>query len=239
MLTADFDRLNLKAHERVLDLGAGFGRHAFAALRLGADVVAIDSGLAEMQSVQAMFGAMHAAGELAEDSQAGSIQGDLLALPFDKETFDVVMCSEVMEHIADEVGAIRELSRVVTPNGRIVITVPRAWPERINWALSDEYHNVPGGHIRIYSRRHLSELVESAGFRIEGFGHAHGLHTPYWWLKCLVGTTRDDHWAVKIFHRFLVWDIMKRPRTTRFLEALLSPIMGKSIVLYATKVEGQ
>jgi hypothetical protein len=44
---------------------------------------------------------------------------------------------------------------VLRPGGLIAVTVPRYGPELINWALSDEYHNVPGGHVRIYRRSTL------------------------------------------------------------------------------------
>ena len=236
MLTADLDRLTLTSGEVVLDLGAGFGRHAFAALRRGAKVVALDSGQAEMESVSGMFYAMREAGEIPANANAEAIRGDVLALPFSDSTFDRLICSEVMEHIADESLALSELSRVVKVGGRIALTVPRTWPEKINWALSDDYHNVPGGHIRIYRRTRLEDLLVEVGFRIDGHEYVHGLHTPYWWLKCLVGTENDGHWLVRRYHQFLVWDIMKAPWVTRLLESLLSPVVGKSLVIYATKL---
>ena len=46
----------------------------------------------------------------------------------------------------------------------------------------------------------------------EGKDHAHGLHSPYWWLKCAVGVDNDDHPLVKAYHQVLVWDIMRTPR---------------------------
>jgi hypothetical protein len=115
------------------------------------------------------------------------------------------------------------------------VTVPRCGPEVVNWLLSDEYHNVPGGHIRIYRRAELRRRVSAAGLRPTGGHHTHGLHSPYWWLKCLVGTTNDTNRAVSAFHRLLVWDIEKRPLVTRTLERVLSPLMGKSLVLYFEK----
>ncbi len=236
MLTADLNRLELSSADLVLDLGAGFGRHAFAALRRGSKVIALDSGQAEMDSVRAMFEAMREAGEISREATAEALRADLRALPFLHATFDVVICSEVMEHIFDETLALSELARVVRVGGKIAMTVPRKTPERINWALSDRYHSVPGGHIRIYSRSHLEALLASAGFQIDGHKYVHGLHSPYWWLKCLVGTENDNHRLVAMYHRFLVWDIMKSPRITRFLEQLLAPVIGKSLVIYATRV---
>ena len=236
MLTAKYDQLGLQLGDRILDLGCGFGRHAFEAARRGANVVALDAGRDEVEGVAAMFQAMADAGEIdLTTSHTAAVQGDALHLPFADATFDRVICSEVLEHIPDDLGAMRELARVLRPGGTMAVTVPRFGPELINWALSDEYHNVPGGHIRIYRRRILRERLTSVGLDVTGQHYAHGLHSPYWWLKCFVGTTNDKNWFVRNYHRLLVWDIMKAPRTTRFAEMILAPLMGKSIVVYAHK----
>jgi SAM-dependent methyltransferase len=236
MLTADYDKLGLNDGETMLDLGCGFGRHAFEAARRGAVVVALDAGHDEVEGVFAMFAAMVAAGELSsETSHTASVQGDALHLPFADATFDRVICSEVLEHIPDDVGAMQELVRVLRPGGTMAVTVPRFGPELINWALSDEYHNVPGGHIRIYRRSVLQSRLTSAGLTVTGHHYAHGLHSPYWWIKCLVGTTNETNAVVKAYHRLLVWEIMKKPRILKFADAIFSPLMGKSIVVYLTK----
>jgi SAM-dependent methyltransferase len=235
MLTARYDRLGVHEGDTVLDLGCGFGRHAFEAARRGARVVALDAGAEEVRGVRDTFAAMVAAGELARDVCASAVQGDALALPFADATFDRVICSEVLEHIPDDLSAMRELARVLRRGGTMAVTVPREGPERINWALSDQYHNVPGGHIRIYSRALLEKRLASVGLRVTSHHHAHGLHSPYWWLKCLVGTTNDENFLVRQYHRLLVWDIMKRPRLTRVAEATLNPLMGKSLVVYLEK----
>ena len=65
--------------------------------------------------------------------------------------------------------------------------------------------------------------------------HAHALHSPYWWLKCAVGTTNDSHPLVRAYHNLLVWDMLKAPRITRVTERLLNPLIGKSVVVYLRK----
>jgi SAM-dependent methyltransferase len=236
MLTANYDRLGLKSGDTMLDLGCGFGRHAFEAARRGAVVIALDAGQDEVDGVQNMFGAMAAAGELSkETSRTATVQGDALALPFGDATFDRVICSEVLEHIPDDRGAMRELARVLRPGGTMAITVPRFGPELINWALSDEYHNVPGGHIRIYRRSVLESRLGSTGLDVTGHHYAHGLHSPYWWIKCLVGTTNETNVVVKTYHKLLVWEIMKKPLILRLADKVFSPLMGKSIVYYLNK----
>ena len=236
MLTANYDILGLKTGDKILDLGCGFGRHAFEAARRGANVVALDAGRDEVEGVAATFAAMVEAGELStENLHVASVQGDALALPFPDGTFDRVICSEVLEHIPNDVGAMRELARVLRPGGTMAITVPRFGPELINWALSDAYHNVPGGHIRIFRKSQLKKRLTSVGMQVTGHHYAHGLHSPYWWLKCLVGTKNDQNWFVRQYHKLLVWDIVKGPRTTRDMEKVLAPLMGKSIIIYLVK----
>jgi len=235
MLTVDYERLGVGRGDLVLDLGCGFGRHAFEAARRGASVVALDAGADEVAQVRGTLGAMVEAGELAPGHPATAVQGDALALPFADATFDRVIASEVLEHIPDDTAAMRELARVLRPGGAMAVTVPRCVPEAINWALSDEYHDTPGGHVRIYRRSTLERRLSSAGLEPAGYHHAHGLHTPYWWLRCLVGPSNDTHPAVGAYHKVLVWDIVKGPFVTRTADRVLSPLIGKSLVLYLTK----
>ena len=91
------------------------------------------------------------------------MEGDALALPFPDESFDVVIISEVMEHIPDDKGVLAEMVRVLKPGGRIAITVPRYGPEKVCWTLSDAYHEVEGGHIRIYKADELLGKIREAG----------------------------------------------------------------------------
>lgn len=237
MLTVDYDRLGLRAGDRLLDLGCGFGRHAFEAFRRGADVVACDLSAAELKDVRATFEAMHQAGEVPEGGLAATANGNALSLPFADASFDRVIASEVLEHISDDLAALDELTRVLRPGGTIAVTVPAWLPELVCWGLSDEYHapTEAGGHVRIYTRLELRAKMRGAGLRPGGSHLEHGLHSPYWWLRCAVGPRNDAHPLVQAYHRLLVWDIEKHPPITRLAEAVLSPLIGKSLVVYATR----
>ena len=232
MLTVDFSQFPIEAGDRVLDLGCGFGRHAFEAYRRGAHVVAVDRSQDEVSSVTAMFRAMASAGEAPGDVVARAVRADLLSLPFPDASFDVVMASEVLEHIPDDDLAMAEIARVVRPGGRVAVTVPRWWPERVCWALSREYHDVAGGHVRIYKGDDLERRLADAGLQPRGSHHAHALHAPYWWLNCALG---KESVPSRLYHQVLVWDIMKRPWVTRAAEQALNPVLGKSLVVYADK----
>ncbi len=237
MLTVDFDRLGLRPGELILDMGAGAGRHAFEAYRRGARIVALDSSSAELKDVSAMFGAMDQGGEAPAGGMAVAVNGDARTLPFPDATFDRIITSEVLEHIDEDVMALDELVRVLKPGGTLAATVPAWFPERICWALTDEYHApfVEGGHVRIYTEAELRTKVRSAGFTLRGVDHAHALHSPYWWLKCAVGPADDEHPLVEAYHRLLVWEMVENPLILRVIDRVLNPVLGKSMILYATR----
>ena len=237
MLTIRFDRLGLRPGDMFLDAGAGFGRHAFEAARQGATVYALDYAADEVVGTRATFGGMIHANEIPPTSYGGVLRGDATKLPFADNTFDCVVTSEVLEHLQDDVTAISELHRVLKPGGSLGVTVPSWWPEKINWMLSDEYHapKSVGGHVRIYSATELKAKLRSAGLEVIDSHHAHALHSPYWWLKCAVGPRNNDHSLVKKYREFLEWDIMTQPRSMQVAERALSPLMGKSFVVYSRK----
>jgi SAM-dependent methyltransferase len=238
VLTVDFDRLGLRPGERVLDLGCGAGRHAFEMYRRGAHVVAFDQDADQLSEVRDMFRTMADAGEVPEGAEADVKQGDALALPFADGDFDRIVAAEILEHVPADVQALGELVRVLRPGGTMAITVPRWFPEAICWKLSREYHDVPGGHIRIYRDVELVTKAQHAGLVYDGRHHAHALHSPYWWVKCAVGVGNDDHPLARAYHRLLVWDIRKNPWATRWAERVLNPVIGKSLVVYLHKPGG-
>lgn len=237
MLTVDYDLLELEPGMLVLDLGAGFGRHAFETARRGGSVVAADLAFDEMKSTKDTFAAMYLSGELPDNVTTVSVQANGLTLPFADQTFDRIIASEILEHVPNDIGVMAELFRVLKPGGRLAATVPAALPEQVCWWLSEDYHApiAVGGHVRIYGQPELRNKLSDAGF-IPGATHrAHALHSPYWWLKCAVGVKNDDNPLVKAYLKLLTWDIVKAPTLTRTAERVLNPVLGKSRIVYADR----
>ena len=237
MLTIDFDRLEVLPGQALLDLGCGAGRHTFEALRRGADVVALDQNAADLSGVELMVAAMVEAGEVVAPAGPVTLRADALALPFPDDSFDRVIAAEILEHVPQDRAAIAEIVRVLRPGGLVAVSVPRRWPEQICWALSDIYHEVEGGHVRIYRGHELLAALVAAGLEPFGSHHAHALHSPYWWLRCASGIEQENP-LTEGYHRMLVWDLTRRPWLTQTAERLLNPLLGKSLVLYLRKPGG-
>ena len=241
MLTVDFERLGLEPGTRVLDLGCGDGRHIRQARRYpGVTAVALDLGKKEAHAAARSLQEMDEVGFAFGGADAGSgpwisMRGSTYDLPFADGAFDCVILSEVLEHLHEDRRALDEVSRVLRGGGLLAVSVPRTGPEAICWALSHQYRNSPGGHVRIYLRSVLRRLLAESGYRIVGSHFAHALHSPYWWLKCAIGLDNDRAWPVDLYHRLLVWDLMQKPLLTRAIETCLNPFIGKSVVFYAVK----
>lgn len=234
MLTVRYELLGLRPGETLLDLGSGNGRHSFEALRRGARVIAADLDDVSLKDVHALAGAMDMDGQSGEGSSCGCTVADALRLPFADSSFDRIVACEVLEHISGDESAMAEIARVCKPGGTVAVSVPRAWPEALCWLLSKRYHSNEGGHVRIYRRGQLFDRLRRAGLQAVTTHHAHGLHSPLWWLRCLFGPDRDV-FLPRAYHRFLVWDIEHPNRFVRTLERVLNPVMGKSLVVYLAK----
>jgi SAM-dependent methyltransferase len=137
-------RLALPPGARILDAGCGSGRNMLELARLGA-VTGV-----ELSGTSVGLARARGAGEV--------LQGSVLQMPFQGESFDLAVCLDVIEHLDDDLAALRELRRVVAPAGWLLVTVPAyQWL----WSGHDEINH----HHRRYTRRTLQDVAERAGWR--------------------------------------------------------------------------
>ncbi len=236
MITIDFSRLDIHPKDRILDIGCGEGRHLVQACRqqdtwcMGGDFL-----YDNLKSTQKKLAFHQALDDLASKKFYLSCM-DVTCLPFKDSSFDAVICSEVLEHIGDDDSAVSELIRVLKPGRILAVSVPRFLPEKICWLLSDAYHTAEMGHVRIYRKTALVQKFLTKKMTFLGSHFAHSIHTPYWWLKCLTGPDRTDIGLVNLYHKLLVWELMQKPASLCFVDQLLNPVLGKSLVLYFKKM---
>jgi len=232
MLTVDFDRLAVKNGDIVLDAGCGFGRHSLELVSRGAIVYCMDM---DMESLRKTSFTMALLKKRLEQRDIRYLvhSGDALNLPYKDESFDRVICSEVMEHVRDDERACRELARVLKKNGRIAITVPTIFSEEIYDLLTYEYFTSPGGHIRKYFPKELAALMTRSGLVLYAVGFKHAFHTVWWIIRSVVGLHLADHPATRAYHKFLHLGLFSK--FMRRAESFFNYFFAKSLVLYAWK----
>jgi len=232
VLTIDYSLLGIRDGERVLDVGCGEGRHSWGACKTANCLVyALDIEVGGLNKARYVFQDMDKRGE--SRGRWILINGDTTSLPFKDATFDKIICSEVLEHIPDDQQGIRELVRVLKDDGRIAISVPTYLPEAICWKLSRDYHDHPGGHIRIYKTSELVAPLRQNNLHLYATRHKHALHSIYWILRCLFGVNKEKALIPSLYYKFLVWDIKTKSKPIRLLEDFLNHFFPKSMVFYA------
>jgi SAM-dependent methyltransferase len=137
------DGLALPSRARILDAGCGSGRNMVDLANYGS-VTAV-----ELSPMSASLARARETGEV--------IEGSVLEMPFADGRFDFATCLDVIEHLEDDAGALRELRRVLAPGACLLVTVPAyQWL----WSGHDEINH----HHRRYTRTSLQRVGERAGF---------------------------------------------------------------------------
>jgi ubiquinone/menaquinone biosynthesis C-methylase UbiE len=178
---AAFARTNVRAGDRVLDLGCGDG----ALTGVLADAARAAAGVPR-ESVAEAAGA--GAGVSGGPAAGGSVIGADVAeaalrrararhpaltfvlapidgaLPFDDGSFEVVWASEVIEHVADTARWLSEVRRVLAPRGRLLLTTPSHGRLRLAIGGIERYSEPLGDHLHLYSARSLRELLTEFDF---------------------------------------------------------------------------
>ena len=232
MLTVDFDRLAVTEGNVVLDAGCGFGRHSIEFISRGAIVYSMDMDMECLRKTR--FSLTEMIKRINKNSARYLVHsGDALKLPFKNESFDRIICAEVMEHVRDDGAACSELCRVLKKNGRIAITVPTLFSEELYDMVTYEYFTSPGGHIRKYFPKELAALMRKNGLEVYGVGFRHAFHTIWWLIRGVVGLHRGDHPLTRAYHTFLHLGLYSK--AMRKIESFCNYLFPKSIVLYAWK----
>ena len=136
-----------KAGRQILDVGCGTGG-MLPLLSTFGHVRGIEAEPLAVECCRSSFGEF--------EVQLGSIPAEVPA----DGSIDVVTAFDVIEHIEDDLGALRSFGEAVGPGGTVVLTVPA-----LGWLWSD--HDVVNGHQRRYTRRRLVDVAQRAGFQVE------------------------------------------------------------------------
>jgi SAM-dependent methyltransferase len=141
----------------------------------------------------------------------GGVCGSVLQLPFRDGCFDVVAAFDVLEHCRPESAALAEVARVLTPGGRLLLSVPA-----YQWAWSD--FDDENGHHRRYTRARAERAVRAAGLEVRRSTYAFTSVFPFFVAERLVRRVRNRVWRPPSGEPA---DIVSLPQVPRPLERVL------------------
>jgi dolichol-phosphate mannosyltransferase len=153
IVLAFLDPASRQGHHAVLDIGCGSGR----IIQDLPKAIGMDILLPKLRFLR--------------NRHSRLVQGSIFALPFPANTFDAVICSEVIEHIPDDPALFQEMTRVLRPGGTLILGTPD-YRQRLWWILEWIYGKVlPGAyaheHITHYTRTGLAERLRVHGYTIQ------------------------------------------------------------------------
>ncbi len=151
---------------RALEVGCGTGQVLAYLERQGLEIAGLDMHLEGLRFAR-------------KRSRAPLICSDARGMPF-RDEFDLVLVCDVIEHLEDDLGLLRECCAAVKPGGHILITVPAGM-----WLWSEVDEQV--GHKRRYSSKGLKNLLSRAGLEVELLHYFNGLIAPILFLRHWVG----------------------------------------------------
>jgi len=236
MITVEPALLGIGNGDIILDAGCGNGRHSWEVYdKNHSSVIALDIDTVSIKKNKYVLHSLKE--ERGISSSYHLLIADVTKLPFQANSFDKIICSEVLEHLPEDRSAIEELIRVLNKDGAIGISVPHYLAESICWKLSGDYYGFPGGHIRKYKTRQLLALTEGAGLSVYAIRHKHAFHSLYWILRCVFGVKRENAFIPSLYNKFLKWDLRAHHKLLRSLEGVLNRLCPKSVAIYARKRE--
>jgi ubiquinone/menaquinone biosynthesis C-methylase UbiE len=229
--------LDIEPHHRAIDLGCGTGRHVLELSKGPGTIVGADLSDNDLRAGRFLLEIMRRRGEV--HARVHWMQAAGERLPFVDGAFDRVICTETLEHVDDDAALARELVRVMKPGGILAVSVPDELSEKLFWKLSKNYRTHAGGHVRIYDRREIVQLMRDVGLTPYAVRYRHSLETLYWLSHVAFWSEWGQQGPVtRFFRRALDSNVSRQSRVVTALDDIGNRILPKSIVVYSRKPLG-
>lgn len=224
--------LNLKPESKILDIGCGRGAILIPLWENGHQAVGVDPKLDDLL-------------KLLDDSESLAKFKPFVTrargenLPFETNVFDIVICSEVLEHVQHPGLILKEIHRVLKPSGTLCITVPGYLTERLFGIMHPKWFDY-SGHKNVFRKKRLLSVLSDCGFnplRVQG---KRGFYTYFWFFHCLV-RTKYTCIGQPVEHErltkalFSSWRFLEKLKLNKYLEELANKLLPKSIHVYCLK----
>tara|TARA_R110001599_G_scaffold145321_1_gene327613 strand:- start:65337 stop:66125 length:789 start_codon:yes stop_codon:yes gene_type:complete len=193
------DGVKIRSTDTVIDVGCGDGENSYFCARQGAEVLFIDMDAAKLTCAEGKIRASPAHAYQA-------ILSDCNPIPLPDATGDVIICTEVLEHVPDPGQFVRELVRVAKPGALLVVTVPDARSETLVGATAPKMYFEEPNHIRVFAEGALRDHLLAAGLEVQSEQNFGSYWSMYMALSWLTSETDEnlpidnthpipDHWT--------------------------------------------
>lgn len=201
--------------ERVLDIGCGVGTIDFFLASMGKRVLGVDI------SKNGISVALRSSSNLGLENMVNFIVGDVSDLDIN-EQFDLIICSEVLEHIVDDHLIVTKMKKLLKKNGIIITSSPSSNAPLYKLGMLEKFDKEVG-HIRRYTESEFVSLFESSGFSVLEKIKTEGIIRNFFFTNSFGG----------FMLRFLKrWPFSK---LISFLDDMTIPILGESNIYLVLK----
>jgi ubiquinone/menaquinone biosynthesis C-methylase UbiE len=216
---------------KVVDVGCGDGGYSRFCAENGADVTAVDAQEEKVRGLEA---------SLADGAQ-GTLKGivsECNPIPLPDGYADLVICTEVLEHVKSPPEFVEELSRITKPEGRLLLTVPDERSEKLIQGVAPDGYFTEPNHIRIFTPDKFTRLVTDSGLQIEQQTSIGAFWSIFFLFKWATvepgeGLVEDAHPLTKAWAQTW-WEILGHPNAEQMVNAL-NDALPKSQVILARK----
>ena len=221
---------------KVVDIGCGDGTYVAFCNRLGAEVTFIDVQEAKVRALET---------RLREAGHGGKIEGivsECDPIPVADGHADLVISTEVLEHVKDPEKVLREIVRIGAPDATYCLTVPDGRAEMMVKNLAPpEYFEEPN-HINIFSSDDFEELVESCGLEVVSHEYLAGFWAIFFLLKWATSEPGEkllDTVHPATYHWARAWEeALKHPRGDEMRRALNEALPRSQMIVARKKIAG-
>lgn len=240
----DLPQINARA-AKVLDIGCGQGWAVLEAVQLGARAYGLDLSPELLSQARTQF------------ARAGIVDAPLALAksncgPFVSESFDLIICSELIEHTFETDGTLAEISRLLKPGGHLVLSFPTMYVENIIARFSGEFLSY-SGHVRQFTPDDMKHRLARQGLHISQQQGRYFEWSVYWLLRAILGTIpnhdrrfdrygldaqEDSRWETFDYYYKRGWKKLVRWKIGIPLLWLGNLLFPKSYVLICTRAGG-
>jgi SAM-dependent methyltransferase len=207
----------VKPGMQVVDVGCGDGGYANFCARMGANITFVDIQESKVRALE----------ERLKDKFSGEIRGivsECDPIPLPDGYADVVISTEVLEHVPDPAKFLREIIRIGGPHATYVLTVPDARGENLVKTVAPDFYFQHPNHIQIFSSDDFEQLASDCGLEII----RHDYLSSFWsiffllkWATCGPDETLTENVHPATIAWTQVWEeVLKHPNGDKIHDAL-------------------